>query len=482
MIRRLPSLALALLGVLLALPVELSAAPAVTALAVTAPQQRPGPRGRGAAQPEPDGNGQERPARNDPEYSDVIPDDAVTKRGLFDVHEVDDDLFFEIPVSELGREMVLIKRTIESTLQDPGEFFPGGPRIVLQWERDDDRILLRQKRYDLIADTTAAVWGAVAGFRRGPILATFDIEVFGPDSAAVIDVSDLFVSGIPEFDAIDGLQGNRSWVERTAAFEDAVNIQVVQGGRAPAPGGRGATGGGGRGQALSQSQTVLYSMARLPDEPMMPRWHDERVGFNSSRSFDFSRPDNRLEQVRMIHRHRLEKRNPDADVSDPVKPIVYWIDPATPEWLQPWIVRGVNAWRPVFEGAGFTNATNGATALTESWQALPSVSNNHLMLGHIMQWFYEGLAGISQAEKSIGYKNIVIRPQLAGDITHAGATYQSPYGEIKSYWKKTGDIFELKISLPANCTATVYLPGSDKPVNTGSGSYVYTVKLKANLL
>ena len=72
---------------------------------------------------------------------------------------------------------------------------------------------------------------------------------------------------------------------------------------------------------------------------MMPRWHDERVGFNSSRSYDFSRPDNRLEQVRFIHRFRLEKENPNAAMSDPVEPIVYWIDPATPDWLKPWIVK-----------------------------------------------------------------------------------------------------------------------------------------------
>ena len=290
----------------------------------------------------------------------MIPESAVTKRGMFDVHEVDEDLFFEIPLDELDTEMVLIKRTVETTMQDPGEFFPGGPELIVQWERDDDRILLRQKRYNLVADSTAAVWGVVEGFRRGPILATFDIEVFGPDSSAVIDVSDLFMSSIPEFDAIDGLQPNRSWVAGTAAFDDAINVRVVQSGRAPAPGGR----GGGRGSSLSQTATVLFSLARLPRVPMMPRWQDDRVGFISSGSWDFTRPDNRLERVRMIHRHRLEKRDPDADVSDPVKPIVYWIDPATPEWLQPWIVKGVNAWRPVFEGAGFSNAIEGRVAPT----------------------------------------------------------------------------------------------------------------------
>jgi hypothetical protein len=98
---------------------------------------------------------------------------------------------------------------------------------------------------------------------------------------------------------------------------------------------------------------------------MMPRWHDERVGFNSSRSYDFTRPDNRLEQVRFIHRFKLEKKNPTEAVSDPVQPIVYWIDPATPDWLKPWIVKGVNEWQPAFEDAGFSNAIIGRVAPTQ---------------------------------------------------------------------------------------------------------------------
>jgi hypothetical protein len=332
-----------------------------SAFAVEAFQQRPGSRGRGAAPADVEEGslGQERPGRSGQTYEDVIPADAVTRHGLFDVHEVDDDLFFEIADDELDTEMLLIKRTVETTLQDPSEFFPLGPRLIVQWERDGDRILLREKRYDLIADTTDAVWSAVEGFRRGPILATFDIEVFGEDSTAVIDVSDFFLGGLPELDPIDGLQSNRSWIERTSVFDDAINVRVVQSGRAP-PSGR----GGGRGGAVSQTATVLFSLAALPETPMMPRWQDDRVGFLSSRSWDFSRPDNRLERIRFIHRYRLEKTDPTADVSDPVKPIVFWIDPATPEWLQPWIVKGVNAWQPAFEGAGFSHAIEGRIAPT----------------------------------------------------------------------------------------------------------------------
>lgn len=128
-------------------------------------------------------------------------------------------------------------------------------------------------------------------------------------------------------------------------------------------------------------------------------------------------------------------------------------------------------------GYGY-QVVHGATALTESWQGLPIVSNNHLMLGHLMEWFYEGLAGISQAANSVGYKNIVIRPQVVGDITHAAATFQSPYGEIRSAWKKNADDFELYVTIPVNSTAAIYLPGANKAVTVGSGSYNYRVTLK----
>ena len=318
---------------------------------------------------------QERPSRDDQEsedrdgprpYGEVITEDAVTQPGMFAVHHVDDEIFFEIPEAEMGKEMLLIQRAVESTLQEASSFFGGGPRLIVQWERDGDHVVLREKEYDVVADEDDPIWRQVSGFRKGPILQRFEIEAFGPDSAAVVDVSELFISNIPELGPIDNLNQGRSWVEATWSFDDAVNVQVVQSGQSRPDGGDGGPGGrfGGGRQARSQTATLFFSMARLPDEPMMPRWHDERVGFISSRSYDFSRPDNRLEQVRFIHRFRLEKQDPGSEVSDPVEPIVYWIDPATPDWLKPWIVRGVDAWQSAFEKAGFSNAIFGRIAPT----------------------------------------------------------------------------------------------------------------------
>lgn len=111
-------------------------------------------------------------------------------------------------------------------------------------------------------------------------------------------------------------------------------------------------------------------------------------------------------------------------------------------------------------GYGYQLA-KGATALTESWQAYPTVSNNHFMLGHLMEWFYCGLAGINQAENSVANKNTVINPEVVGDVTSAKATYECMYGTISSEWKKERNRFELIVEIPANTTATIYFPANE---------------------
>ena len=100
----------------------------------------------------------------------------------------------------------------------------------------------------------------------------------------------------------------------------------------------------------------------------------------------------------------------------------------------------------------------GATALTESWAGLSTVSNNHFMLGHLMEWFYSGLGGIRQAEGSIAFHKIKIYPEFVGDLTMAKTSYQSPYGLIATNWTKTATQLLLEVAVPANTTATVYFP------------------------
>ncbi|MDB5190695.1 MAG: Bacterial alpha-L-rhamnosidase [Segetibacter sp.] len=128
-------------------------------------------------------------------------------------------------------------------------------------------------------------------------------------------------------------------------------------------------------------------------------------------------------------------------------------------------------------GYGYQLA-KGATALTESWAALSTNSNNHLMLGHLMEWFYTGLLGINQADSSIAYKHIVIKPEIVGDVTSANGSYHSVHGKIISKWKKDGDKFNLHVQIPANTTATVYLPATNKnKITEGNAAINKDIKL-----
>jgi alpha-L-rhamnosidase len=127
-------------------------------------------------------------------------------------------------------------------------------------------------------------------------------------------------------------------------------------------------------------------------------------------------------------------------------------------------------------GYGF-QLKHGATALTESWQAYESVSNNHFMLGHLMEWFYSGLAGICQQPGSTAYQQLEFKPQPVGDIRYVNASFQTMYGEVKSSWTKEDGVFTLEILVPANTRATVFMPGSKKPILTGSGTYTFKSKI-----
>jgi hypothetical protein len=100
----------------------------------------------------------------------------------------------------------------------------------------------------------------------------------------------------------------------------------------------------------------------------------------------------------------------------------------------------------------------GATSLTEAWDARRSSSQNHFMLGQIMEWFYHDLAGIRSDPAGPGFKRIIINPQPAGDVTWVKAGYDSIHGRILSQWERGDGVFRLHLTIPANTTATVFLP------------------------
>jgi hypothetical protein len=290
-------------------------------------------------------------------YDRVITGEAVSEAGIFTVHRIGEQLLYEIPVTVLGREFLWVTR-VSKTAAGAGY---GGEEIdqrVVRWVQRDDRIFLENISYSIVADPEDPISLAVQAANNNAILVAFDIMTRGPNNeSVVIDVTNLFASEVPEFSAraalgARGFDRRRSYISEAHAFPENVEVRAVQTFTRPADGGR------GRGGAPDGTATIemAFSMVKLPDEPMTPRPFDERVGYFTSNQTEFSSFGYRAEQRRYITRWRLEKQDPTSEVSEPVKPIVYWIDPATPPELVPYVKSGVEAWQPAFEAAGFRNA------------------------------------------------------------------------------------------------------------------------------
>ncbi|HEX7242339.1 MAG TPA: zinc-dependent metalloprotease, partial [Longimicrobiaceae bacterium] len=297
-------------------------------------------------------------------YARVVTPDAQTRRGMFAVHRIGDRLLFEIPRRELNKDMLLVGRYARAAATDPtggtdqSEY--GGDRFTtrtLRWTRSGNRVILRSPSFAIAADTSLSVYRAVEASNYPPIVAVFNVEAYGPDSAAVVDVTRLFTTNVPEVVGIRGnLDPQRSFIERAVAFPDNVEIEATQTGTPPpaTPAG-GGQGGGGQGARPPTAQSVLahWSMVRLPEVPMVPRRFDERVGFFSVRQVNFGE-EQRAAPRAFITRFRLEcSDRREGDLCYPKKPITYYVDPATPDQWKPYIRQAILDWQPAFEAAGF---------------------------------------------------------------------------------------------------------------------------------
>ena len=336
--------------------------------AINAPQDPP--------QTPPAGGGQERPGRPEqqPEikpYDRVITKEAKSDEGIFTIHTVKEKVYYEIPKSELGKEFLWVSQIARTTLGVGYGGQAAGNRVV-KWERKGNRILLRNVSYEVVADPKLPVSRAVQAANNDTIIMAFNIEALGKDDSAVIDVSRLFTTEVTEFSArtrlrARGFDATRSFIEKTKSFPTNIEVEVSQTYTSP-PEATPAGGGGGpapappnpfaQGMRAGTNATVVmhYSMVKLPEKPMMPRIFDERVGYFTIRQTDYGVDEQRAPQRTYITRWRLEKKDPNAEISEPIKPIVYYVDPATPTKWVPWIKKGIEDWQPAFEAAGFKNA------------------------------------------------------------------------------------------------------------------------------
>jgi hypothetical protein len=321
-----------------------------------------------AQEPPPAENGA-RPSPNSQEpqaYEKVITKDAVSKTGIFTVHQVKDRYYYEIPKSEFGREFLWNTQIARTTL---GVGY-GGQQLtdrVVRWELNGNKAYLRDIKYDVVADRKAPISLAVQAANNDTIVMTFPVAAFSKDGAPVIDVTRLFTTDVAEISArqrlgATGMDASRSYIERVSPYPENIEAEAtLTYTRNAAPAGANANLPSSaivRGTMRPGSATVVlhHSMVKLPEHPMTPRLFDERVGYFGVNKIDYSREEQRAPRIRYINRWRLEKKDPNAALSEPVKPIVYYIDAATPSKWVPWLKRGVESWQKAFEAAGFKNA------------------------------------------------------------------------------------------------------------------------------
>ena len=300
-------------------------------------------------------------------YAEVITNEAETDEGLFYVHKVEDKYYYEISDTLLGREMLMVTRVAKAA---DGVAY-GGQKLntqVLRWERNGDKILLRVVAYNNIAADSLPIAQSVRNSNFEPILASFEVKSLAKDSAGVvIEATPLFATdvaalGFPDRSrksyGVRRLDKDRSFIQHIHSYPTNVEVRTVMTYEATEAPANSATG--------TISMEINNSMLLLPADPMMPRLFDDRVGWFTQQQVDYGMDAQKATTTTYLRRWRLEPSDPEAyargELVEPVKPIIYYIDPATPEQWVPYLIQGVNDWQVAFEAAGFKNAIQGRRA------------------------------------------------------------------------------------------------------------------------
>ncbi|HSI72211.1 MAG TPA: DUF5117 domain-containing protein, partial [Fimbriimonas sp.] len=283
-------------------------------------------------------------------YSEIVTKKAVSQSGLFKVHRIDDKVLFEIPESMLGRQLLLQAELAELP---PNTSYPGegmGTKVV-RFTRRGNKIFLRNSDFSMRATGDDATKLGVTLATLEPILIAFDVQTEGKDEAgkptAVIDVTSLYTSDMADLSvkgAVGGIgvDSSRSYIDRIKAFPTNIETRSLLTfiGAPPSPFMFGPS------RPSSSSVTVHYSLVALPDKPMMGRYKDSRIGYFTQSFSEYGRPENRMIEKEYINRFRLEKKDPNAPVSEAVKPITFYIAREVPLKWRAAIKQGIEDWQP----------------------------------------------------------------------------------------------------------------------------------------
>ncbi|MEZ4803202.1 MAG: zinc-dependent metalloprotease [Gelidibacter sp.] len=299
-------------------------------------------------------------------YDEVITKDAITDEGLFKVHKLKEKYFFEIPDSLLNKDMLLVSRIAKLPSGLGGGYTNAGSETneqMVVWQRFQDKILIKVKSYNAVANDSLPINISVRANNYEPTLYAFDIIAFSKDSmATVIDVTKFYSSDVKALSGLSSemrdtykvknLDDSRSFITSAKSFP--LNIEIVQD----------FTYNASKPPVLPETETISLqmnqSMILLPSNPMQPRIADPRVGWFTVSQIDYGSEELKSDERTYIRRWRLEPKDPEAykrgELVEPIKPIVYYLDPATPEKLRKYIKQGIEDWQKPFETAGFKNA------------------------------------------------------------------------------------------------------------------------------
>jgi hypothetical protein len=318
------------------------------------------------------------PAANDQlsaprNYYNLLRNKSLTRKGLFFVHKVEDKYYFEIPDSVLGRDLLVVGRIAQGAAGvRQGYTGYAGDQIgstIIRFEKGPGhKLFLRRITYqDHAGDTTNAMYTAVIRSNLQPLVASFGIGAYSPfDKNYVIDVTDyvngdndilFFNSATKRSMHVGGLLRNMCYIKDINSFPKNVEIRTI------------------KTYNLSTSgepftMELNTSIVLLPEQPMRKRFADSRVGYFTERYTDYNANPQGVKVVNYIKRYRLEPKPEDVErykkgeLVEPEKPIVYYIDPATPKKWIPYLVMGIEDWQKAFERAGFKHAIQAKLAPT----------------------------------------------------------------------------------------------------------------------
>jgi hypothetical protein len=315
-----------------------------------------------------------RPSPGPKPYKEIITEKAITRKGLFTVHKIEDKWYFEIGDSVLGRDILVVNRIAKAPINTRAGFFGyAGDEInqnVIRFDKGpNNKIFLRNISYSVYAkDSSKPMYKSVQNSNIQPIAAAFDIKALGKDSTgAVVDITDFinsdndilfFASYFKSSLRIGGVQTDKSYITDIRSYPINTEIKTVKTySKTPPPGL--IPGGAPAGNATFELNS---SLVLLPKEPMRPRFYDDRVAFFTTEYTDFDVDPQGVKDVSLITRWRLEPKEEDlekykrGELVEPKKPIIFYIDPNTPAKWVPYLIQGVNDWQKAFEKAGFKNA------------------------------------------------------------------------------------------------------------------------------